>query len=226
MKRFLIIFVISSLILNFCACSNVKNGKTIQIGIIDSCISPEIQNKYNIVQVNDIVGVKTDNNITHGSMILSIISKNVPNCEIFYCSVLNEKCNGKIQDVANAIDWCISNKVDIITMSFATLTDDDQIRKSVEEAIKSNIIITASCVNLSDVVCYPAMYNGVISVSEGFNTRAQIILKGKKVKFEIDGTEFEKREVSFLTAYVCGSIAKQLSDGKTIEAILKKHDFN
>lgn len=226
MKRFLIFFLILSLIFNFCACSNVKNGKTIRIGIIDSCISPEIQNKYNIVQVNDIVGVKTDNNITHGSMILSIISKNVPNCEIFYCSVLNEKCNGKIQDVANAIDWCISNKVDIITMSFATLTDDDQIRKSVEEAIKSNIIITASCVNLSDVVCYPAMYNGVISVSEGFNTRAQIILKGKKVKFEIDGTEFEKREVSFLTAYVCGSIAKQLSDGKTIEAILKKHDFN
>ena len=176
--------------------------------------------------MNDIVGVQTDNNITHGSMILSIIKQNVSNCEIFYCSVYDENCIGKIDDVATAINWCVDNNVDIITMSFATLTDDENVRECVKKAIDNNIIITSSCINLSDKTCYPAMYDGVISVSEGFNNQASVILKGKKVKFEIDGTEMEKREVSFLTAYVCGKIVNQLSEGNTVEEVVKDLNFD
>ena len=101
-----------------------------------------------------------------------------------------------------------------------------QARKSVERAISNNIIITASCINLSEVTCYPAMYPNVISISEGFNKQATIILKGKKIKFNIDGKEIEKREVSFLTAYVCGNIAQQLSEGKEISEIMESLDFD
>lgn len=226
MKRFLSTIITLSLILNFSACSNVKNEKTVKIGVIDSCISYEIQNKFHIAEINDIIGINTDNNLTHGSMVLSIILENVSNCEIFYCSVLDEKCTGEINYISEAIDWCVDNEVDIITMSFATLADNKEIRKSIERAINNNIIITASCINLSDRICYPAMYDGVISVSEGFNNQAKVILKGKKIKFDIDGEEFEKGQVSFLTAYVCGRIANQLSVGKTVEEILKNHDFD
>ena len=226
MKRFLVILTTLFLIFNFSACSNTKNEKTIKIGVIDSCISSKIQDKYSITKMNDIVGVQTDNNITHGSMILSIIKQNVSNCEIFYCSVYDENCIGKIDDVATAINWCVDNNVDIITMSFATLTDDENVRECVKKAINNNIIITSSCINLSDKTCYPAMYDGVISVSEGFNNQASVILKGKKVKFEIDGTEMEKREVSFLTAYVCGKIVNQLSEGNTVEEVVKDFNFD
>lgn len=225
MKRFLMSIIIFSLVLSFFACSNIKNEKTVKIGVIDSCISYEIQEKYHIKEMKDIIGIKTDNNVTHGSMVLSIILKNVSNCEIFYCSVLNEKCTGEISHIAKAVDWCVDNHVDMITMSFATLTDNKSIRESIERAINNNIIVTASCINLSDKICYPAMYDGVISVSEGFNNQAKVVLNGKKVKFDINGKEFEKGQVSFLTADVCGRIAKQLSQGKTIEEILKNHDF-
>lgn len=179
-----------------------------------------------ITEMNDIIKLKTNNNVTHGSMVLSIILKNVSNCEIFYCSVLDEKCVGEINNVAKAINWCVDNEVDIITMSFATIKDNKNIKGSVERAINNNIILIASCINLSDKICYPAMYDGVISVSEGFNNEAKIILKGKKVEFDIDGIKFKKGQVSFLTAYVCGNIAKQLSHGKTIEEILRNNDFN
>lgn len=226
MKRFLVIITTLFMILNLSACSNTKNEKTIKIGVIDSCISSKIQDEYNITEMNDIVGVQTNNNITHGSMILSIILQNVSNCEIFYCSMYDENCIGKIDDVATAINWCIDNNVDIITMSFATLTDDENVRECVKKAIDNNIIITSSCINLSDKTCYPAMYDGVISISEGFNNQASVILKGKKVKFEIDGTEMEKREVSFLTAYVCGKIANQLSEGNTVEEVVKDLNFD
>lgn len=226
MKRFLTIITALFIILNFSSCSNTKNLKTIKIGVIDSCISNQIRDEYNITNMNDIVGIQTNNNITHGSMILSIIEQNVSNSEIFYCSVYAENCIGKIEDVATAISWCVDNDVDIITMSFATLTDDKNVRESVKKAIDNNIIVIAACINLSDKTCYPAMYDGVISVSEGFNNQASVILKGKKVMFEIDGTEMEKREVSFLTAYVCGKIAKQLSEGNTVEEIVKDLNFD
>ena len=92
MKRILVIFTTVFMILNLSACSNTKNEKNVKIGIIDSCISSKIQDEYNITEMNDIVGVQTNNNITHGSMILSIIKQNVSNCEIFYCSVYDENC--------------------------------------------------------------------------------------------------------------------------------------
>ena len=169
MKRILIISMTLLIILNFWACNNMKNEKTIKIGVIDSCISSEIQDKY-VTEMNDIIGVQTENNITHGSMVLSIILQNVSNCEIFYCSVYDENCIGEIDDIANAINWCIENDVDIITMSFATLNDNENVRECVNKTIKNGIIITSSCINLSDEICYPAMYDGVISVSEGFNS--------------------------------------------------------
>ena len=206
MKRFLMSIIILSLVFKFFACSNTENKKTVKIGVIDSCISYGIQEKYHITEMNDIIKLKTDNNVTHGSMVLSIIFENVSNCEIFYCSVLNENCVGEINHIAKAIDWCVDNNVDIITMSFATLKDNKDIRESVERAINNNIIVTASCINLSDKICYPAMYDGVISVSEGFNNQAKVILKEKKVEFDIEGIKFEKGQVSFLTAYVCGGL--------------------
>lgn len=226
MKRFFTIIITLSFVFSFSTCSKTENENNVNIGVIDSCISCEIQEKYHITEMNDIIKIKTDNNITHGSMVLSIILENVSKCEIFYCSVLNEKCVGEISHVAEAIDWCIDNDVDIITMSFATLTDNKEIRESVERAIKKNIVITASCINLSDMDCYPAMYDGVISVSEGFNNQAKVILEGKTVEFSINGTKFQKREVSFLTAYVCATIANQISKGKNIEEILNRKNLN
>lgn len=226
MKRFFIIVMNLFILLNFSACNNMENKKVIKIGVIDSCISNKVQDEYGITKMNDIVSVQTDNNITHGSMILSIIQQNVSNCEFFYCSVYDENCVGKIDNVATALNWCIDNNVDIITMSFATLADNENVRKCIKKAIDNNIIITASCINLSDKTCYPAMYDGVISVSEGFNKQASIILKGKQVNFKIDGKEMKKSEVSFLTAYVCGKIANQLSEGYTIEKILTDLNFD
>lgn len=212
MKKFIAIFLGICLTVGF-LCWNLKETQTVKIGIIDSCISKEMQNKLGISQINNIVKIETENNITHGSMIATIIQNEVPSCEIYYCSIYDEACIGKINDVITAVDWCIENNVDIITMSFATLNDNESLRKSIEKAMNKNIIITASCINLSDKICYPAMYKGVISISDGFNPKATFNWKGKKVKITIDNNRMQKREVSFLTALACGKIAKQLSKG-------------
>ena len=221
MKRFVAILLGICLVFGIFFC-NSKKTRTIKIGIIDSCISKEMQQKLSISQMNDIIGIETENNITHGSMITAIILQEVSNCEIYYCSIYDENCIGEINDVVKAIDWCMKNNVDIITMSFATLSDSEFLRQSIEKAIKNKIIITASCINLSDKTCYPAMYAGVISISDGFNQQATIKLKGKSVKLIIDNKKIERREVSFLTAMACGKIAKQISKGIPTDKAIDK----
>ena len=225
MKRIIAAILGMSFVFTVCSC-NRKIYKDVKIGIIDSCISKEIQEEMKIVQINDIVQIETDNNITHGSIIAQIILQENPNCEIFYCSIYGEECVGKIDDVVTAINWCIDNNVEIITMSFATLNDDKAIRECVQKALNKGIIVTASCINFSDKICYPAMYDGVISVSDGFNPRATVSLKDKLVKTSIDNIKLQKREVSFLTALVCAKITKQLATGYTKEEILKKIEID
>lgn len=220
MKRFILYIIIVCLILTTSYCGISQTSK-VKVGIIDSCISTEMQSELNITEMNDIIGVKTGNNITHGSIITQIILQTNPNCEIFYCSIYGEKCVGKIDDVITAINWCIDNNVEVITMSFATLNDDPGIKECIQKALDKGIIITASCMNFSDKTCYPAMYDGVISVSEGFNPQATVVLRGKQVKVKIGNTKLEKREVSFLTAYVCGIITKQLANGEQKEEIIE-----
>lgn len=113
-------------------------------------------------------------------------------------------------------------------MSFATITDDNLLRKTIENAIDNNIIITASCINLSNVDCYPAMYENVISVSEGTNKNATIIMKNKKFLVKIDGKIIEKTGTSVSNAYICGYVAKELSkcnnDVKEIVNKIKKQN--
>lgn len=225
MRRIIATILSISLVIALCSC-NAKQTKKIKIGIIDSSISEVMQEKLGITNMHDIVGVKTENNITHGSMIASIILQDAPNSELFYCSIYDEICIGKVEYVVTALNWCIENNVDIITMSFATINDNQDIKECIERAIANNIIIIASCINLSDRECYPAMYNGVISVSEGFNSKATVILRGKQISFKIDDTAMKKREVSFLTAFVCGKIANQLSMGTPKEEVLNALDFN
>lgn len=216
MKKFTAILLGICLISGILFC-NLKMTKTIKIGIIDSCISEEMQQELGISQMNDIIGIETENNVTHGSIITTIILQEISNCDIYYCSIYDENCIGRINDVLTALDWCMVNNVDIITMSFATLTDSELLRQSIDKAIRAGIIITASCINLSDKICYPAMYAGVISISDGFNQQATINWKGKSVKFVIDNYKMQKREVSFLTAKACGKIAKQMSKGISVD---------
>lgn len=223
MKRTISILMVFIMLLLLCSCSKGKQPSAlIKIGVIDSCISESMVQELNIKKYYKISDAITSNNITHGSIITSIIQQQSKNCDIFYCSIYDESCVGKIDDVISAITWCMENNVDIISMSFATLQDNADLRKVIKQAQEKGIIIIASCINLSNIICYPAMYENVISVTDGFNESATINLKGTSFKLKLCGKTISKSEVSFLTAYACGIISKNLSSGTTIDVILNK----
>lgn len=215
MKRsFLAIVLTISMILGFTSCANSTVGMKIKIGVIDTSISEHTVNKYSIKHTTDFVNEKIEDDYTHGAIILNIISDNTRNYDIYYASALDCTETGEIEDVVSSIDWCIQNNVDIICMSFATLNNDSNLQEKVSKAIEAGITIVSACINHSEQVCYPAMYEGVISVSEGANPNATITIKDKKFYIKINGDVVEWNGCSALTAYVCGSIANELSNGK------------
>ena len=98
-------------------------------------------------------------------------------------------------------------------MSLSTVENNELLESTIENAIEKGIIITASCINLSNVQCYPAMYKDVISVSEGANKNAIITIRNKKFEVKENGKNVNKTGTSVLTAYVCGYIAKEKYKG-------------
>lgn len=194
----------------------------VKVGIIDSYIPEETLDLMNITNINYTANSGETNN-NHGKVTLKLIQNECKYSEIYYASVLDEDNTSSIENVISAIDWCIENKVDIICMSFATFTDDNLLRQFIKKAIDNNIIITASCINLSNNDCYPAMYDNVISVSEGLNKNATIIMKNKKFRVKVDGKVIERTGTSVSNAYICGRIARELSkENSDIKEIVSK----
>lgn len=226
MKRSISIAMAIILLLLLNSCSNEsKMSRIVKIGIIDSCLSNKMVQELDIKKYYKISDDVTNNNLTHGSIIAKIIQQEIENCDMYYYSIYDESCRGTIESVTSAITKCIEEEVDIISMSFATLKDDASIKDAIELAQKKGIIIVASCINLSDKKCYPAMYDNVISVTDGFNKNATINLKGKIVQVKLCGEKMKKSEVSFLTAYVSGVIARRISEETTIDVILSNTNF-
>lgn len=223
MKRsiFTIILFIS-IIFTLVSCTNTNEEEKIKIGVIDTSISPETAKKIKINNMSDFVNEEIEDDYTHGAVMLNIINDNSKKHDIYYATALDSTLTGEIDNVILSVDWCIKNNVDIICMSFATLKDDANLQQKVREATDIGIIVVASCINYSDLKCYPAMYNGVISVSEGANSDASIIISDMRFKVKIDGDTIEWEGCSALTAYVCGNIANELSKGnKDVFEILK-----
>jgi subtilisin family serine protease len=111
----------------------------------------------------------------HGTLVCGVIAAQnndigivgiAPDVELYPIKVLDKYGEGNISVIANAVDWCVKNKIQIINMSFAIEEDKLLLRDAIMEAIDSGIIVVASGSNTyGGEVGYPASYERVISVT-------------------------------------------------------------
>lgn len=103
-----------------------------------------------------IIGAKTNNSIG-----ISGISSNV---KIMPLKALDEKGEGKINDVVRAIDYAINNGADIINLSFSGLSYNQGFKEAVERAYRAGIIVVAAAGNndsdLDQNPLFPACFQG------------------------------------------------------------------
>lgn len=153
-------------------------GKGVKVAVMDSGINfkhPDFGNRinkgYNAINPNEL----PIDDSGHGSLVTGVIAAQnnefgvvgvAPDVELYPVKVLDKYGEGDVSDIAEGIDWCIRNKIQIINMSFAISEDKPLLRNSVIKAINSGIIIvTAASNTYGGEVGYPASYKEVISVS-------------------------------------------------------------
>lgn len=152
------------------------NGDNIKIAVIDSGISKNHKDlSDNIIGGKDFINGldSTVDKYGHGTQVAGIIAAEdnsigvlgvAPQAKIYSLVVLNEEGKGKIEDVCQAIKWCIENKMDIINISFSTKKDSDDLRNIIDKAVNKGILVIACYNNNDQSRSFPAEYNNVIGV--------------------------------------------------------------
>lgn len=207
MRKSIISLLLCCIIFSFCSCG-AKQEKTVKVGIIDSGITAEDILNYDICDILDLVEEDIVTN-DHGHMVLDIISSNCDNIEIYYVAVLDNSNNATIPQICSAIEYLNNKGVDIINMSFTTLTNDSKLKEMVNLALGNDTMIIAACLNYSDVTCYPACYDGVISVSNVLSSGADISFSAVQKKQIAKDVGYNSSS-SMLTAYYTSNVITKL----------------
>lgn len=105
----------------------------------------------------------------HGTIIASILMKEVDNIELLSIKVLNENNRTSLSKLIRAIEFCINYNVNIINISLGLVTNNpkkiNMLYDICYKAYQNNIVIFSADNNDILKKAYPANFNNVINVS-------------------------------------------------------------
>ncbi|WP_226678979.1 cell wall-binding repeat-containing protein [Mesobacillus jeotgali] len=193
-------------------------GKNVKVAVIDSGISPH--NDLTISGGKSFVKYTAsyDDDNGHGTHIAGIIgAKNnsigivgiAPDSMLYALKVLDKDGNGYLTDIIAALDWSVTNKMDILNLSLGSLESSPVLEYAINKAYNSGILIVAAGGNegksdgKGDTVAYPAKYVSVIGVSavNKLKERAPFSATGNTIEFAAPG-------VSILSTHLNNSYAR------------------
>ena len=121
----------------------------------------------------------TESGVSHGTIIAGIISARGNNekgiagvtwqSKLMSLKVLNDRGEGRLNDVVRAVDYAVNNGADIINLSFTSFGYSESLREALERAYQKGVIVVAAAgneqfggtgVNLDKKPIYPACYRG------------------------------------------------------------------
>lgn len=145
-----------------------------RIAIIDSGINPfhphvngvvggvsfAVDENKNIIQDSDV----TDE-IGHGTAIAGIIRARSPVAELYAVKIFSKKLSAPATLLLTALEWAISNQMNVIHLSLGTERKDckGRLHRLCREALDNNIIIVAAGRSPDDRI-FPAAFPEVIGV--------------------------------------------------------------
>lgn len=216
------------------AWNNHYTGKNVKIAIMDSGISPHADLKIAGGQsfVSYTTSYKDDSG--HGTHVAGIVGAQnnglgivgvAPDASLYALKVLDENGQGYLSDMISAIDWAITNHMDILNLSLGSMEPSYVLERALTKAYQSGMLIVAAGGNdgtgagNGDNVAYPAKYPAVIAVSavDQNNVRGSFSATGNAIEYTAPGvdivsTHLDNKYVSYsgtsmATAFVTGSLA-------------------
>ena len=143
----------------------------IKIVIIDSGINEKfleyidfyyVVNQSNVVTKKELIGDTEDN---HAGLCAYIIKEYAPYCEITNIKILGENHTAEIQKLKTALEWCLQQNVDIVSLSVGSREQQDAeaLHPVVGELDKKGVVVVAAANNQNSIT-YPASFKEVIGV--------------------------------------------------------------
>jgi subtilisin family serine protease len=155
-------------------------GSTIKVAILDTGIDldhPDLQDNIkgnvNLIKPNK-SGDDDKGHGTHVAGIVAALNNEIgvvgvgPDISLYAVKVLNKKGLGFLSDLIDGLNWCINNEMQVINMSFGSLTDNQSFHDAILEAYEAGITMVACAGNNGDnggAIEYPAKYPETIAVS-------------------------------------------------------------
>lgn len=194
-------------------------GKGVKIAVIDTGAGPHpdlsIAGGTNVISGSNTASYTDDNG--HGTHVAGIINGQglgngvkgiAPDASIYAVKALDSTGSGYISDIISGIDWAISSKMDIISLSLGAGQSDTVLQDAVDTAYNNGILVVAAAGNDGNSsgtgtnIEYPANYSSVIAVAavDSTNTRAYFSSTGSKLEVSAPG-------VNITSTYLNGKYA-------------------
>ncbi|MFV2047008.1 S8 family peptidase [Metabacillus sp. YM-086] len=149
----------------------------VKVAVVDTGVDanhPELKNKivYNYNVMDPMKKGATDLHGTHVAGIIAAEKNNEvggygvnPNVQIVSIDVFNRSMFASDYSVAEGILEAVKQKVQVINLSLGSTVPSPIIKEAIDKAIEANITVVAAAGNSgSEMLEYPASFNGVISV--------------------------------------------------------------
>ncbi|SFE60337.1 S8 family peptidase [Alteribacillus iranensis] len=180
-------------------------GEGIDVAVVDTGIEsshPSLNVTDGFSAVPGVTSYDDDNG--HGTHAAGIIAANqpsaglvgvAPDVNLYAVKVLDAVGRAPLSQVLSGIDWAIDQDVDVISMSFGTLTDSTTMQSMLDEAYEDGIIIAAAAGNRGEGtlpdgrVEYPARYDSTVAVGavDTRNERAYFSATGEAIEIVAPG---------------------------------------
>ena len=94
----------------------------------------------------------------NGAGILGI----VPEAELHSCKIFP---GGRFSDLIEALDYCITNEIDVVNLSLGSPEPSELVRLKVEQARQAGVACVVAAGNTANAVCFPASMSSVLAVA-------------------------------------------------------------
>jgi subtilisin family serine protease len=170
----------------------------------------------------------TEAGVSHGTMVAGVMAARGNNglgvagvtwrAQIMPLKALNDKGEGKINDVIRAIDYAISNGADIINLSFVSFNYSEALQEAIRRAHDAGVIVVAAAGNeqaagvgydIDKTPVYPACYDGNFGENMVIGVAATDALD-QKAKFSSYGSrcvDISAPGISFFSTVTAGSVS-------------------
>lgn len=232
-------------------CWSKYTGSAVKVAVLDTGVdtantdlSPNYKGGYNFIANT---ATPTDDN-GHGTEVAgtlcaaangTVLEGVAPKVSLYALKVLDVNGNGNISAIIAALQWCVTNKMQVVNMSFGQSAASASLASACSAAANANCLLVAAAGNLgvaptaSGNVQYPAACTGVMAIGavDANNALASFSCTGPQIALVAPGVNIvtDKKAggtitisgTSFACPAVAGAAALLISSGVTAPATVR-----